>query len=251
MNNSKRPLDNRRADYSSFGREDQFIVPLLGSVIEGALDRYARPANGKRRVLDIGCGAQPMRERLEQGGYIYVGVDVVQNVIGTVDVIAAIDQSLPSELLAAQPFDLLLCTEVLEHVAHWAVAFENFSRLLAPGGRLIITCPFVWKHHEEPYDFWRPTVHAIQAHADRVGLVVLEKRAEGTIREVLGSIIAQVQIAHDGNGPWVWFRRRLIAVVRLGLTTLLKSSWFRGDVRLEGEYHLTTFAVLTKPAGAA
>lgn len=50
-------------------------------------------------------------------------------------------------------FDAILCTEVLEHVPDPTAALDEFSRLLKPGGRLILTAPFVSLVHFAPYHF--------------------------------------------------------------------------------------------------
>lgn len=250
MRTDNRLLVERRHDYVEFGREDQFVVPLLASLIDGALRRWASHPAAGARALDVGCGGQPTRKVLEGLGYTYVGMDVVQNADQSVEVLAPIDGSLPPSLVDCRLFDLIVCTEVLEHVAHWDIAFGNFSALLAPGGRVVITCPFVWKSHEVPYDFWRPTPFAVEAHAERAGLSVLESRAAGSMREALGSVMAQVSVESDGSGPSARFRRRAISATLRALLTVLKGPWFRKDVRISGGYHLTTFVVLEKASGA-
>lgn len=42
-----------------------------------------------------------------------------------------------------QSIDHLVCLEVLEHVPHYEAALLEFARVLKPGGRLIITVPFL------------------------------------------------------------------------------------------------------------
>lgn len=41
----------------------------------------------------------------------------------------------------ARTFDLVVCTEVIEHLDHQEKAVENLSKMVAPGGHLLITCP--------------------------------------------------------------------------------------------------------------
>jgi SAM-dependent methyltransferase len=50
-------------------------------------------------------------------------------------------------------FDAILCTEVLEHVPEPTRALDEFSRLLKPGGRLILTAPFASIVHFAPYHY--------------------------------------------------------------------------------------------------
>ena len=50
-------------------------------------------------------------------------------------------------------FDVVLCTEVLEHVPDPLAALREFARLLKPGGRMILTAPFCSLTHFAPYHF--------------------------------------------------------------------------------------------------
>ena len=49
--------------------------------------------------------------------------------------------------------DAILCTEVLEHVPDPLAAIKEFSRLVKPGGYLLITAPFASLTHFAPYHF--------------------------------------------------------------------------------------------------
>jgi ubiquinone/menaquinone biosynthesis C-methylase UbiE len=51
-------------------------------------------------------------------------------------------------------FDNILCSEVFEHIPHPVEALSEFSRILKPGGRLILTAPFCSLTHFAPYHFY-------------------------------------------------------------------------------------------------
>ena len=51
-------------------------------------------------------------------------------------------------------FDAILCTEVLEHIAYPIETIKEFSRLLKPGGKLILTAPANCLRHMDPYYFY-------------------------------------------------------------------------------------------------
>lgn len=55
--------------------------------------------------------------------------------------------------VADKSFDNILCTEVFEHIPLPEQAVKEFSRILRPGGRLIITAPFASQTHFAPYHF--------------------------------------------------------------------------------------------------
>jgi ubiquinone/menaquinone biosynthesis C-methylase UbiE len=50
-------------------------------------------------------------------------------------------------------FDVILCSEVFEHLPDAIKALDEFARLLKPGGRLIITAPFASFVHFAPYHY--------------------------------------------------------------------------------------------------
>ena len=50
-------------------------------------------------------------------------------------------------------FDVILCSEVLEHVPDPTKALDEFARLLKPGGKLILTAPFASLVHFAPYHY--------------------------------------------------------------------------------------------------
>ena len=44
--------------------------------------------------------------------------------------------------------------------------------MLKPGGHIVLTVPFAWELHEEPYDFFRFTPHALKELFARAGLQI-------------------------------------------------------------------------------
>ena len=54
---------------------------------------------------------------------------------------------------AAGAFDVILCSEVFEHLPDPLQALDEFARLLKPGGKLIITAPFASFVHFAPYHY--------------------------------------------------------------------------------------------------
>ena len=50
-------------------------------------------------------------------------------------------------------FDNIICTEVFEHIPYPIETVKEFSRLLKPGGKLILTAPSNCLRHMDPYFF--------------------------------------------------------------------------------------------------
>lgn len=244
-----RPALHERKVYTPNLPQEQFIVPLLRREIESCIERYAAPARKGASAIDVGCGGQPFRTLLEGLGYHYCGVDANPDGGVPVDLVWAVDQPIPEALRLKDSFDFLLCTEVIEHVADWPTAFSNFVQLLAPGGRALITAPYIYQLHEEPYDFWRPTLHAIDYHANRVGLRPVYRQTAGDGWDVLGTILGTCKFLPRSTRL---LDRAVAKAVRLTKELLFREvlrGQLRQRVRADAPLYLSNVVVLEKAAG--
>jgi SAM-dependent methyltransferase len=240
-------LDERRI-YKPRARQERFIVPLLARAIEQTLHNHRSQGD----ALDVGCGGQPMRATIESLGYRYFGLDTQRQVGVDTAFVCAIDEPLPPDLEAHGQrggFGLIVCTETLEHVADWATAFANLAKLSRAGGVVIITCPHVYPLHEQPYDFWRPTPHAIEHFAKRNRFEVVEQRRLGDAWDVLGTVLAAS--APGGVGVAGAVLAALVRPVRTALIWTCGLRALRAIVRPKGEMYLSNLAVLRRSAGAS
>jgi SAM-dependent methyltransferase len=185
---TERTLRPWRQDYLVY----RYLWPHIAQAIAAARARLPeRPS-----VLDLGCGNRPYADLLD--GSDYVGVDY------------SAEDSLPDIItdgtrlaLRDGRFDLVFCTQVIEHVPAPAALVAEAHRVLRPGGFLVLTGPFWWPLHEEPHDYHRFTRHGF-AHM---------LRAAG---------FSEFEITPDG-GDWAQFflsvalrlRGRVLAPLRL------------------------------------
>ena len=113
------------------------------------------------RILDAGAGTQRYRRYCEHLDYVaqdfaeYDGkgddsaLQTGDFDYGELDIVSDIT-SIPE---ADASFDAIMCIEVLEHLPDPVQAIKEFSRLLKPGGQLILTAPFSSLTHFAPYHF--------------------------------------------------------------------------------------------------
>ena len=83
---------------------------------------------GRLRVLDVGCGVKPYFPFFARIADEYVGVDIVDN--PAAELRGGVEQ-LPVERAS---FDVVLCTQVLEHCDDPAPAVAELRRVTAPAG---------------------------------------------------------------------------------------------------------------------
>ncbi|MDX8394985.1 MAG: methyltransferase domain-containing protein [Mariprofundaceae bacterium] len=108
------------------------------------------------RVLDAGSGSCPYRDSFSHCEYKtqdFTSLNDEQlsgGKYGKIDYVCDIS-AIP---VADDYFDAILCSEVIEHVPDPVAVMAEFSRVLKPGGRLILTAPLGSGIHQEPYHFY-------------------------------------------------------------------------------------------------
>ena len=130
----------------------KFNPVRLAFIREQALVRFGRDSQARKpfeglKLLDIGCGGGLLSEPMTRLGFSVTGVDASERNIGTASAHAA-EQKLMIDYRAgtaegleaegAGPFDVILNMEVIEHVADPGEYLRTCSRLLAPGGLMIV-----------------------------------------------------------------------------------------------------------------
>jgi len=127
----------------------------------------------KGEVLDVGCGRKPYRAYLQASGYVGLDVDTsVTRKLATADVFYD-GKTFPFHDAS---FDGVLCSQVFEHVFTPTEFLGEIHRVLRPGGVLLLTVPFVWDEHEQPYDFARYSSFGIKAIMEKAGFEIVEQR---------------------------------------------------------------------------
>lgn len=76
-------------------------------------------------------------------------------------------------------FDVVISTEMLEHVEDWKASIQALVEVVQPGGLLVITTRSPgFQYHPYPDDFWRYTVAQMGDIITRAGLEVIMLEAD-------------------------------------------------------------------------
>ncbi len=97
-------------------------------------------------------------------------------------------------------FDVVICTEVLEHVKNWPQVIQNLKGIMKPGGVLIITTRSKgFDYHGFPYDFWRYekadmeyifsdlVLERVQTDPQAPGVFLMARKPEPYVERQLGN----------------------------------------------------------------
>lgn len=181
---------------------DAYVFPV---VLRLAREVQPPPAT----VLDAGCGNGALAGRLAHTGYEVTGVDLSADGIeiakrhypGCRFKVEPVDE-LMLERLGEDPFDLVVSTEVIEHLYDPHGFAEGVHRALRPGGSFILSTP---------YHGWLKNVAIalrgkFDEHVDPLtngGHVKFFSRATITrLLELHG--FCEIQFYGAGRRPWVW-----------------------------------------------
>ena len=143
--------------------------------------------NKELKLLDFGCGASPYKQALGIYPFQYYRADLIEN--------PSIDyQVLPSGQIKNEDdfFDLVLSTQVLEHVPDYAFYLSEAKRVLNPKGKLILTTHGHWMYHPDPTDYWRWTSMGLKKIIEDAGFELLH--FEG----IIGRSAIGLQLFQDG-----------------------------------------------------
>lgn len=137
-------------------------------------------------LLDIGCGSKPYHSLCKVSEYIGLEIDDEGNRNHNYANVFYDGKTIPFE---SGTFDSILSNQVFEHVFNPNVFFKEVNRVTKIGGVLLMTFPFVWDEHEQPYDYARYSSFGIKHILHENGFEVIEYRKSNNGVEVIFQLI--------------------------------------------------------------
>jgi SAM-dependent methyltransferase len=135
--------------------------------------RAAESMKPGQKVLDAGAG--DCRYRVHFPEQVYESADFAQvekdyGEVGELTYVCSLD-AIPVE---DSRYDMVLLTQVMEHIPNPGEVLAEIRRVLKPEGMLWLSAPLFYPEHEQPYDFFRYTQFGHQRLLEAAGFEVVE-----------------------------------------------------------------------------
>jgi O-methyltransferase len=150
---SRKSVNASRVHLEAFARQ------AAGSVPPGAL------------VLDAGAGHGPYRAHFGHAEYEAADFEQVPHKRYEGNHYVCDLAALP---IADDRYDLVLLSQVLEHLPDPTAVLHELHRVLKPGGRIWASAPLFYEEHEQPYDFYRYTQFGLRHLFEQCGFTDLK-----------------------------------------------------------------------------
>jgi SAM-dependent methyltransferase len=154
--------------------------------------------NLKGKLLDIGCGSKPYKNLCKLDEYIGLEIDDEGNRNHNYADVFYDGKTIPFE---DKSFDSILSNQVFEHVFNPNDFLKEVNRITKMGGVMLMTVPFVWDEHEQPYDYARYSSFGLKYILSKNGFEIIEHRKSlnnfGIIFQLINDYIVKVMFTKN------------------------------------------------------
>lgn len=160
---------------------------------------------------------------LQTGAWDTAQIDIVSNIV-----------SIP---VSDESFDVVLCSEVLEHIPDPVSAIKEFSRILKPGGTLLVTAPFCSLTHFAPFHFASGlNRYWYEEHLPAMGITINQITPNGNWFEFIGQELSRARlVSRTYSSAFLgWFLLAASIPLRMMLSMLSKNDRGSSDLLCYG-----------------
>jgi SAM-dependent methyltransferase len=212
-------------------------------IADAVAARYGErlPLHARGRLLDLGCGHVPLYAAYRPHVASVTCVDWAHSLHANpfLDQLVDLNGPLP---FADGAYETVILSDVLEHLAEPQPLLGEIARVLAPGGRLLMNLPFLYRIHEAPHDYARYTAFALRRFVQRAGLTTLELQPLGGSLAVFADLLGKHLEQAGAPGRW------LAAALAGAATALLRRGPLARADRASAEvFPLGYFLVAERP----
>ena len=201
---------------------------LSGKLTRVTLDRFIAAHGSDRRTLDIGAQNGPYAVHFPRRIALDIKRGIGVQIIGDAQSLGIADAS----------FEVVLCTEVLEHLPEPQRAIDEIFRVLVPGGQLLLTTRFLFPIHDAPHDYFRFTKYGLRHLLRRFDIVELQEETDavGTLAVLLQRLGMQAETLHRQPLRAIW----LLSAQAVRPFSFLITGEYGDSRRLQREHGIMT-----------
>ena len=158
------------------------------AVVRAYAERYAKGC-----LVDLGCGTAEFKDLFDGhvNSYIRLDYPATQQSMGYGGAKIEIAGDVCAIPMGVSSVDSALLLDVLEHVFQVEDVLQDISRILKPGGTLLLTTPFIYPVHGKPYDYHRFSFYALERYLEKHGLRIIDRSIVGGYGTVLAVLLNQ------------------------------------------------------------
>ncbi len=172
--------------HPSFFSPRRYYLIQLRKLIETVIAKFLQ--NSKHLILaDYGCGNSPYQPLVQPFVKEYVGIDLAENPRAHIHIDPKGKIQMDDNFV-----DVVLSTQVLEHVVDPVFYLSESRRILKPEGLLVLTTHGYWMFHPDPTDYWRWTSAGLQKIVNENGFEVVY------FQGIIGRAAMGLQLFQDG-----------------------------------------------------
>lgn len=138
------------------------------------------------KTLDVGCGTKPYEKYFNCSEYIGLEIETTLNIE-----LKKADYFYDGKRFpfGNSEFDSIVTNQVLEHVFNPDEFLYEMNRVLKMDGKLLLTVPFVWDEHEQPFDYARYSSFGLKSLLERHGFKIIQHHKSVNDFRVIAQII--------------------------------------------------------------